>query len=139
MGDTFIVSGLVRKRAHLAGEIEAVRQRLGRLREDLKTIDGMIRLIGTSGDPSLIRRIRPYQILGEFRYGEQTRLCLSILRTSAEPMSARQIAERITEQKGFPLETWFVVRVRSTVMRLTREGQLRKVGKRRSMKWTLPD
>ena len=45
MADTFVISGLHRKRAHLAGEIEAAQKALTRQRDTLATLDAVIRTL----------------------------------------------------------------------------------------------
>ena len=56
--DTFLLMGLRRKRARIAGEIEAGERRLVPLRETLAQIDALIRLFG-GGSPELIPAVSP--------------------------------------------------------------------------------
>jgi hypothetical protein len=139
MPDTLLLSTLRRKRAYLQGEIEAKECQVGCLRDDLETIDRMIRLVDAGTDPNSIKGIRPAQRLEGFKQGDQTRLIFTILRKSGQPMSPRELAEAIAAHKGMPLIPELVSRVRSTVGRLTGKGRLTKVGMRRSLKWGLPE
>lgn len=137
MGDVNLLHTLRRKRAYLQGEIEAKECQLGCLRDDLETIDRMIRLIDAGTDPRTIKGIRPHQRLEGFKQGDQTKLILTVLRESGEPMSAREIADAIAVRKGMPVIPELVSRVRATMGRVTREGRLRRHGKQRSLKWSL--
>ena len=59
MGNTYAILGLRRKRAHLAGEIEAAEQQIAKQRASLANLDAVILLFDASGDPALIPSIRP--------------------------------------------------------------------------------
>src|ERR1700678_3266547 len=100
MGESFILPALQRKRAYLQGEIEAKECQLGCLRDDLETIDRMLRLIDSGTNPSTIKGIRPHRYMEAFNQGDQTRLIFEVLRDSVEPMSAREMAQAIAHRKG---------------------------------------
>jgi cytochrome c553 len=78
MPDTFVISGLHRKRAHLAGEIDAAQRALTAKRDMLATLDSVIRLFEPESDPELIPAIRPTsRRCLYFRRAEQMRLALA--------------------------------------------------------------
>jgi hypothetical protein len=139
MADTLLLHTLRRKRAYLQGEIEAKECQLGCLRDDLETIDRMIRLVDAGTDPNTIKGIRPAQRLEGFKQGDHTKLCFAILREAGEPLTAPQIARQVAERKSVAFGAELVIRVRANVMRLAREGRLQKSGVRRALKWGLPD
>lgn len=138
MGDIILLQNLRRKRAYLQGEIEAKECQLGCLRDDLETIDRMIRLIDAGTDPNTIKGIRPHSYLEGLRQGDQTRLCFEVLREAAQPLTMPELALAVAQHKGIPNSPELRSRLRGTVERLTGEGRLKKVGKPRTTRWTLP-
>ena len=76
MGDTYAILALRRKRAHLAGKIEAAECAIARDRAALAALDATIHLFEPETNPELIPAIRPTRHGLFFRHGEQTRLCL---------------------------------------------------------------
>jgi hypothetical protein len=96
MVEPHIIQELRRKRAELAGDIIVTRKRLERLNEDLDCIDRSIHLF----DPGYaLHAIRPVikrrSGTNLFKHGDGSRAILSLLRTAQEPMTAREIADRL--------------------------------------------
>ena len=87
-----VVVALVRRRAALAGEIEATYARLKVIVADLETIDATI----TQFDRTyIVEAIRPKAFRPPedwSNHGQMSRLVLSILRQAREPMTSRDIA-----------------------------------------------
>jgi hypothetical protein len=98
--DTFVISGLRRKRARLAGEIEAAERRIAPIRETLAKIDAVLLIFQPGADPALIRSIMPMLRCQHFRHGEQTRLCLSAFRQAKGPATTPQVADHAMKAKG---------------------------------------
>jgi hypothetical protein len=96
------VAALVRKRAELAGELHGLEARTAQLRADLLHLDATIRLLDPDAAPEAIRPKRIVQRDGWFGLGELPRLVLDTLRTSAEPMPIRALAEAIMLRRGLP-------------------------------------
>lgn len=88
----YVMTGLVKRRATLAGEIEATYERLRKMVADLEALDATI----TQFDPNFVvesikpRAMRPPKDWAH--RGEMSRLVLSILRLATEPMTSRDIA-----------------------------------------------
>jgi hypothetical protein len=85
-------SGLIAKRAEVAGEIIAAEQRLAEMRASLESLDSTIRLFDPSAGP---RRIKPKlerTAIKVSRSGELTRTVLSVLRQSEKPLTVREVA-----------------------------------------------
>jgi hypothetical protein len=132
MPDTFAILALRRKRAHLAGEIEAAERRIAPLRATLVQLDAVIRLFDATSNPELIPAIRPARRGLFFRHGEQMRLCLEALREAGGPLRARSVAEYAMLAKGLPVDdaevrTVIIEHVRMALIRLERRGLVRKV------------
>jgi hypothetical protein len=88
----YVVSGLVKRRAEIAGGIEQLHEQLKKLLADLETVDKALAVF----DPSIAceqikpRALRPPSDWAN--YGEMTRIVLNILRGSSEPLTTRDIA-----------------------------------------------
>jgi hypothetical protein len=97
----FAISALARKRAELAGEIQAAEVRLRELRANLAHVDATIRLFAPDYP---IAQITPKKPQPErpvlFEKGELGRMILDILRTAAEPMTVVQIASEVMVRLG---------------------------------------
>ena len=100
MADTFAISGLVRKRAELAGEIEALETKLRGLWESLAHVDATILLFDPAHDLAGIKPKKLAYDAGPFMHGELSRLILDVLRPATEPMSVTEIAAAIIRRKG---------------------------------------
>jgi hypothetical protein len=102
MGIAFVISGLRRKPAHLAGQIEAEETRQAERREGLTTLDAVIRLFEPQSNPELIAPVRPCTTVRNlfFRRGEQMRLCIQALREAAKPIPCRQVVDFCVAAKG---------------------------------------
>ncbi|MGH7041891.1 MAG: hypothetical protein ACREFY_07145 [Acetobacteraceae bacterium] len=124
--------GLRRKRARIAGEIEATERKLTPLREALAQVDAVLRLFAPASNPELIPAIRPAARCLFFRHGEQMRLCVVALREAGGPARARQIAEYAMLAKGLPADnaavrTAITVQVRIALGRLEKRGKVRRI------------
>ena len=88
----YVLTGLVKRRAELAGEIEATHDRLRKMIEDLEKLDSVI----LQFDPShQVEAIKPkaFRPPSDWSHrGEMTKTVLSILRQAAEPLTSRDIA-----------------------------------------------
>jgi ISXO2-like transposase domain len=88
----YVLTGLVKRRAELAGEIEATHDRLRKMIEDLEKLDSVI----LQFDPlHQVEAIKPkaFRPPSDWSHrGEMTKTVLSILRQATEPMTTRDIA-----------------------------------------------
>lgn len=88
----YVLTGLVKRRAELTGEIEAIHERLKKMLADLESLDATI----LQFDPShTVEAIRPRALRPPKDWsnrGQMSRIVLSILRQAAEPMTSRDIA-----------------------------------------------
>lgn len=132
MGDSFAIYALHRKRARLAGEINAAQAAVQKKREALATLDAVILMFEPQSNPELIPAIRPASKRNVyFHNGEQTRLCLSALREAGKPVTARYVAEYAMAAKGLDPEPrvrdQLVENCRCTLSRLAKKGLTRKL------------
>lgn len=88
----YVLEGLVKRRAELAGKIEAAHVEIRKMVADLEVIDAAI----LQFDPSYpTESIKPkgFRPPSDWAHrGEMTKLVLSILRQAIEPMTTRDIA-----------------------------------------------
>lgn len=132
MGDTFAILALRRKRARLAGEIEAIERTITPLRLALPQLDAVIRLFEPKSNPELIPAIRPTRHGLFFRRGEQARLILSALRDAGKPVRAPWVAEHTMLVKGIPVDdaevrTAIATQTRVALARLEKRGSVRRI------------
>jgi hypothetical protein len=138
-----VVSGLMAKRAELAGIIDQLQRQLDQHRADLTHIDGVLRVLASDLNPETIRPRRVYRRNRYFARNELSRLCLGVLRIGAgEMLSADDIAGRVIAAKGFDsgdaiLRAAIREQVGSIVKRLHRERAVENVGAGRASKWKL--
>ena len=88
----YVLTGLVKRRAEIAGEIEVGHERLKRLIADLESLDATILQFDPSYDLEGIRAkaFRPPKDWAN--RGQMTRIVLSVLRQAVEPLTTRDIA-----------------------------------------------
>ncbi len=132
MAESHVVSGLVAKRAELAGQIEQCRQELGRLVANMGHLDGSIKLFAPDYKLEGIRAKTPRQRNQFFRQGECQRLVLEIFRDAEEALSVRHIAEILLQRKGLEVTPAMIEQMskntRGVVMRLAGNNVVQSVG-----------
>lgn len=96
----YVLTGLVKRRAAIAGEIEAAHENIRKLIGDLEALDATIQQF----DPNyLVEAIRPKAFRPPKDWanrGEMTRICLSVLRQAAEPLTTRDIALQLLVERA---------------------------------------
>jgi len=132
MAESHVVSGLVQKRAELAGQIDHHRREIDRLLEVVGQLDATIRLFEPDYVISRIRskQYRPRQRF--FHSGECQRLVLEIFRDADSPLSTRRIAESLLQRKDLEATPALIERMQknalAVVRRLETKGIVREVG-----------
>jgi hypothetical protein len=100
MGEPHVISALSNKRAELAGIVSQLERQLGQQQANLAHLDATMRLF----DPDIrLNTIRPGQRRARsvwFRPGECLRLIYDELRDAVQPMTTRELAERIMSVKA---------------------------------------
>jgi hypothetical protein len=135
------LAALVRKRAELAGDIEAGLARIARQRAELVHLDAVIRLLDPAAEPEAIRpKIPRNNGCDWFGRGELARMAFDALRGAPKPLSAVDIARTVLARKGMePVDVVALRRVKNMVdaMLRRREGGLveRVVYGPRSVGW----
>ncbi|MGQ3100492.1 MAG: hypothetical protein ACT6Q5_08585 [Sphingopyxis solisilvae] len=95
-----MVTGLVKRRAAVAGEMKAAQALLASLAKDLETLDAAIKLVAPDLDIPAIapKMVRPPDDWS--RRGEMSRVVLSIMRVANKPLTSREIAAQMIVQRG---------------------------------------
>ena len=100
MTDQYMVAGLVRKRGELAGEIRATSDNLAKLVKDLEAVDAAL---GVVAPDMAVESIRPKMFRPPSDWanrGQMSRLVLSILRQSRDPLTTSEIAAQMILERG---------------------------------------
>ena len=109
--NAFVVSGLVKRRAQLAGDIEKAHEALRRMVLDLENLDATI----LQFEPDFrLEAIKPKAFRPPKDWsnrGEMTRICLSILRLAAEPLTARDVALQLLTERALNREDQRLLRL----------------------------
>jgi len=132
MAESHVVSGLVEKRAVLAGQIEHYQQETVRLLEEVEHLDATIKLFSPAYELRGIRVKHYRQRQRFFHPGECQRLVLEMFRDSALPLSTRRIAESLLARKGLEATAALIERMQknslAVIRRLETKGIVQEIG-----------
>lgn len=99
MADPHVLTGLVAKRAEIAGQIEHVQTNLRQLIIDLDNLDATIRIFRPDIDLEEIRP-KPFPPRHAAFKGEIMRVVMSALRTSDRPLTCPEITMQVMAERG---------------------------------------
>jgi hypothetical protein len=102
MAGPHVIGALRNKRAELAGTLRQLEQQLARERTNLAHLDATMRLFDPGIRPKDIRPRQRRTHNAWFRRGECPRLIYDELREANQPVTTRELAERIMRGKGIP-------------------------------------
>jgi hypothetical protein len=102
MAEPHVIGALRNKRAELAGMLRQLEQQLAQQRANLAHVDATMRLFDPDMRPKDIRPKQPRTRNAWFRQGECLRLIYDELREATQPMTTRELAERIMRLKAIP-------------------------------------
>ena len=109
----YVVTGLVKRRAQMALEIEETHERLRKLVRDLESLDSTL----VQFDPTIqVEAIKPRAFRPPADWskrGEMSRLILSVLRCAAEPLTARDIAFELIVERALDKTDQRLIRLMS--------------------------
>lgn len=96
----YMVTGLVKRRAEIAGELTAAHATVAKLAQDLAAIDAALAVVAPDMEVETIRPklFRPPDDWAN--RGQMSRLVLSILRQAREPLTTREIAAQMILERG---------------------------------------
>jgi hypothetical protein len=117
MTETHVIGVLRHKRAELAGMLRQLEEQLVQHRANLTHVDATMRLFDPDIRPQDIRPKPPRARNAWFRQGECLRLIYDQLREAAQPVTTRELAERIMRVKAIsPADTQRRERVQKTLL-----------------------
>jgi hypothetical protein len=96
----YVLTGLVKRRAELAGEIERTHESLRKMVLDLEHLDSTIVQFDPSYAPEGIRAKTFRPPADWSKRGEMTRVILSVLRCAVEPLTTRDIAYQLLVERA---------------------------------------
>lgn len=139
-----VISGLVKRRAELSGDIEATQAKLRQMIVDLESLDRTLLMFDPEYKIECIKpkAFRPPEDWS--KRGEMTRIILGILRQATEPMTSSDIAvlliaERVLDQTDAKLQRLMTKRVGVALRGLRDRNVARsKAGPGMSVLWQLP-
>lgn len=121
--NAFVLSGLVKRRAELAGDIERTHNQLRKMVLDLENLDATI----IQFDPDFqVETIKPKAFRPPADWanrGEMTRIVLSILRQAAEPLTSRDIALELLIERALDKSDQRLLRLMTKRVGVALRGQ----------------
>lgn len=95
----FLLPGLVKRRAMLAGQLQAANAEAARLHTDLAAVDAVIRQLDPAYPVDAIAAKRPRDPTYVGR-GYMARAVLDVLRLAAEPLTTAAVTGRVATLRG---------------------------------------
>ena len=102
MAELHVIGALRNKRAELAGTLRQLEQQLARERANLAHLDATMLMFDPNIQPTDIRPRKRRARNAWFRSGECLRLIYDELREATQPVTTRELAERIMRVKAIP-------------------------------------
>lgn len=99
MADPHVLTGLIAKRAEIAGQIEHVQTTLRQLIIDLDNLDATIRIFRPDIDLEEIRP-KPFPPRHAAFKGEIMRVVMGALRTAGKPLTGPEITMQVMAERG---------------------------------------
>ncbi len=100
MENSYVLPGLVKRRACLAGELEAAQAKVRQLHTDIAALDAVIRQYDPAYPVDAITTKRPRSVTGEVTGTDMGRTVLDVLRRAGGPLTLAAVAERIVALRG---------------------------------------
>src|SRR5262245_10534686 len=92
------ISGLLKRRSELMGEAMTLREQLAVVGNDIEALDRTLETLGYKGD---LKAVQPRgNRVVFFHRNELRRFCIDELRKATEPITARDLAEKIIGLEG---------------------------------------
>ena len=96
----YMITGLVKRRAQIAGELTAAHERVAKLASDLAAIDAALAVVAPDME---VEAIRPklFRPPDDWAHrGQMSRLVLTLLRQARDPLTTREIAAQMILERG---------------------------------------
>ena len=116
MAESHVITGLVSKRAEVAGKISSYQSEISRLQGALSHLDGAIKLFAPEFDLRTVKSKRTNARNQYFDHGEAQRMTLDVLRDAGKPLCSREIADALIQRKGIQSTTAIVARIQKNIL-----------------------
>jgi hypothetical protein len=125
----FVISGLIRRRRELTGDMLELLAKVDVLAADVAAIDKVLGMFAPDLIPQAIPALQSRPKPDWAMRGEVSRIIMALLRASSMPLSTAQIAAEVHERRGLEGEITFlhVKRVRKCLDRQRARGSLEVV------------
>lgn len=142
MENAYIITGLIKKRAEIAGQLEDTQMRVRQLVIDVDAVDAVIRQF----DPAIeLEMIRPKPVPPRHTafHGQVARILLTMMRETELPLTTKDLALRVLMERGLnaadPRLAWTVhKRVGASLRHLRANDQVESSsGRGSNVLWTL--
>src|SRR6266545_380468 len=124
--NAFVVSGLIKRRAELAGDIERAHEVLRKMVLDLENLDATI----LQFEPDFkVETIKPKAFRPPKDWsnrGQMTRIILSVLRQASEPLTTRDIALQLLIERALDKNDQRLLRLMTKRVGVSLRGQKEK-------------
>jgi hypothetical protein len=115
MATSHVLFGLFRKYQSLLGSLKASEAVTARIKGELVILETTIRMFDVNADIKALAPVRR-QSGPRIPKGQCSRMALDVLRKANEPMTTREIVQRIMEAKGIPASDYKTARAFSSTV-----------------------
>lgn len=127
MAESLVVSGLVSKRAEVAGQIISHQAEINRLQESLSHLDGSIKLFSPEYDLRTIKAKRTNKRNQYFIKGEAQRMTLDVMREAGKPLNSLEITVQLLARKGIEATAAITARIQKNVFAVIHRLEARHI------------
>jgi hypothetical protein len=116
MAESMVISGLVSKRAEVAGEIVSYNTEIIRIRGAFTNLDGSIKLLASDFDLRTLKTKRTIKSNQDFAKGEGQRMTVDVMREAGITLNSREINERLSIHKSIEPNPVLAARIQKCVI-----------------------
>lgn len=127
MAESLVVSGLVSKRAEVAGQIASYQTEITRLQSALLHLDGSIKLFAPEYDLRTVKAKRTNTRNQYFKQGEAQRMTLDVMREAGSALCSREITNGLLQRKGIKSTAVIVARVQKNILAVMQRLEARNI------------
>ncbi len=127
MAESLVVSGLVSKRAEVAGQIASYKTEITRLQDALSHLDGSIKLFSPEYNLRTIKAKRTNKRNQYFVKGEAQRMTLDVMREAGKPLNSLEITAQLLERKGIEATAAITARIQKNVFAVIHRLEARHI------------
>jgi len=127
MAESMVVSGLVSKRAEVAGQIASFKTEIIRLQGALTHLDGSIKLFAPEFDLRTVKAKRTNKRNQNFKQGEAQHMTLDVMREANAPLYSRKITDALLQRKNIEPTTAIVARVQKNILAVLHRLEARNI------------